>query len=185
MQAYRSEVLEKADRLERNCSAIGLGKRAIALTINGKTLHDSVERLPSLLGYEMKIKEQKQRGLEALDEFTGTKKYYRYNPQRFPNVVLTEGVRFLAETAECFWLIDEIASLQQHPNLCKHPQLQEIQFWTLRVHGDESAILTCEWDSNEVVYQQAIRRTDFPLSIQTLWVCTEDGFMVIMLPSEY
>ena len=42
----------------------------------------------------------------ALSQFTGTESYTRY----YPKILLTDGMKFLAEHASCFWLMDVFAS---------------------------------------------------------------------------
>jgi hypothetical protein len=134
----------------------------------------------------MKTKAETRKALAELDSFTGgTSRYYRYSPQLFPTVFLTDGMQFLVETAQCYWLIDAIAALQYEPSIYNHPQLAEIQFWTLRVYENESATLSCEWDSDEVIYTQKIKWTDFPLPTQKIWVEKKENCTVIMLPNEY
>ena len=44
--------------------------------------------------------------LRELADFTGTSAYYRIRRQH----VLTDGTRYLAEKAACFWMMDAIAS---------------------------------------------------------------------------
>ncbi len=110
-----------------------------------------------------------------LDQFTGTTHYYRHWLQRF---VLTEGVYYVGEHGGA-WIVDAIAS-HQTPKLLNEPMLQELQFWQLQVHEDRSAILKCLRDTDDVVLQQEIRYTDFPLSIK--FYLTQG---VLMLPSEY
>lgn len=41
-----------------------------------------------------------------LTEFTGTERYYRISRRH----LLTDGTKYLAEQAECFWMMDAIAS---------------------------------------------------------------------------
>ena len=41
-----------------------------------------------------------------LTQFTGTEKYCRISRRH----LLTEGTKYLAEEAECFWMMDAIAS---------------------------------------------------------------------------
>lgn len=119
-----------------------------------------------------------------LDQFTGTESYYRH---RFLNSLLyTDGVKFLAEEGEAYWLIDAIASHQINPQVQSHPQLQEIQFWELSVDESNSATLTCSWDTDEPVVTQKIGLTDFPLKQVQIYVqAAEKGRKVMLLPSEY
>jgi len=48
--------------------------------------------------------------LKELQHFTGSEKFYRH--PLFRIFVYTEGVQFLAEKAEAYWLIDYILSNQ-------------------------------------------------------------------------
>lgn len=46
---------------------------------------------------------------QQLLHFTGTEQYHRYNPLFAPHVVLTDGAKWLADAAGCYWLMDLIA----------------------------------------------------------------------------
>jgi hypothetical protein len=108
--------------------------------------------------------------LQNLKHFCGTEQYYKH----FLGIRYTDGVKYLAENAQCYWLIDAIASHQ--PTANKNQRLREFQLWFLHV-GDthefikpkagNKAVLTC-WedtptsDTKPVVIQQ-IPFTDFPL----------------------
>ena len=59
--------------------------------------------------------------------------------------------------------------------------LQEIQFWNLQVKPDNSAVLTCERDKDDIALTQEIEYTDFPLKNVRLYLTNR----VLMLPSEY
>ena len=126
-----------------------------------------------------------------LRQFTGTTGYFRPQPRLFPRFVLTDGARYLAEKAEAFWLMNAIASLQLHPKIRNHPKLKELQFWRLEVAEDKSAMLSVEWDKDEVVYSQKIEYTSFPLKSLLLYVAPaglemSEGFVqVCYLPSEH
>lgn len=110
--------------------------------------------------------------LENLSNFTGTKNYYRNKNYLFE---YTDGIKYLAENGGAYWLLDAIASWQ------KELDSSRIQFWRLKVNSDKSAVLTCERDSDDIVCEQKIPFTDFPLSEVMLYLC--DG--VLLLPSEY
>ena len=43
--------------------------------------------------------------LQTLNQFTGTTQYRRIGPRH----LLTDGTHYLAEQAECYWLMGEIA----------------------------------------------------------------------------
>ena len=59
-----------------------------------------------------------------LAQFTGTENYFKHWSKR---IVFTDGVRFLAESVDAFWLIDLITSYQ--------PLDVERQYWTLKTGG--------------------------------------------------
>jgi hypothetical protein len=111
--------------------------------------------------------------LKLLDQFTGGDTYY-INP--IGNLRYTEGVKFLADNADCYWRIDAIASYQ-------HKLLHlEMQLWELTVKPDHTCTLLCREDSGiEPVVRQEIEFTDFPLPAIRLWVEQD----VLNLPSEH
>ncbi len=117
--------------------------------------------------------EDNQTGLEAeLRQFTGTERYYL----NFTGLLYTDGVRYLAERAECYWLIDLVGSYQ--------PMLQGVPFqvWELDVNEDRSAVVSMvEEDGQPAKVTQRIPFTDFPLNTFSFY-CT-DG--VMLLKSEY
>lgn len=112
-----------------------------------------------------------------LNQFTGTSNYYRHWTRRF---VYTDGVQYLVDKGEAHWLLDAIASHQTR-QLLSDPMLKEIQFWTLFVHPDGSAVLRCLRDTDDVALTQEIEYTDFPLNSIKLYLTQG----VLMLPSEY
>ena len=112
---------------------------------------------------------------EALRQFTGTETWYRH--PLFRAYLYTDGVQYLAEQAGAYWLIDDILACQTHPRVKKEP----FQFWTLTVHDDASAVLTCTDGNDGGVYRQEYAYTDFPLKQQQLYLTDA----VLLLPSEY
>jgi hypothetical protein len=108
-----------------------------------------------------------------LAQFTGTETWFRHGICR--NVLYTDGVQYLAEHGECYWLIDKIATLQSIPRI----KSEEFQVWRLKVTNN-TATLTCEDGNDNAVYSEHITFTDFPLDEVAIWF--ENG--VICLPSE-
>jgi len=96
--------------------------------------------------------------------FSGTEGYTKY----FGGLMLTDGVRYLAENAGCFWLLDIIASYQSKCR--KDADLREMQFWKLTVNADDSAVVTCEDGNGKVKITQKMEYTDFPLDEVKIWV---------------
>lgn len=126
-----------------------------------------------------------------LDQFIGTENWYRHGIAR--NVTFTDGVKFLAEKAGAFWLIDEIVFAQRNKKL----RGEEFQVWKLNrkvvdspeptVKEDGSwnlkpgAVLTCEDGNDHVLFTKRIGFTDFPLPEVRLYF---EG-NVILLPTEH
>jgi hypothetical protein len=111
----------------------------------------------------------------ALRGFIGTVEYHPH----WSGMKLTDGVHFLAEEAEAYWLLDVIASWQ--PKALRDPALREFQLWELFVRTDRTATIVCSRDSEDVAFRQHIERTDFPLEYVRLYV--EGG--VMLLPDEH
>jgi hypothetical protein len=88
----------------------------------------------------------------------------------------TEGVKYMAELCNAFWLIDAIASHQPNPKV----RSEEFQVWFLKSLGDHW-LLTCEDGNGHSVVQQVITYSDFPLQEIEIWV--EDG--VVLMPKEH
>jgi hypothetical protein len=111
----------------------------------------------------------------ALAQFTGTTRWFRHSLMR--NVLYTEGVKYVADQAGAYWLVDKVASLQLDPTIAG----EEFQVWKLEVHDNDSATLSCEDDNNNRIFVEKIHWTDFPAEGITLWYTDN----VILLPSEY
>jgi len=122
-----------------------------------------------------------------LQHFSGSEDFYRH----FLGIYYTDGVKYLAENAQCYWLIDAIASHQ--PKLQKIEALTEFQLWFLHV-GDahefikptagNKAVLTCWEDTptpeTKPAVAQQIPFTNFPLREIKLYLQKK----VLILPSE-
>ena len=113
--------------------------------------------------------------LGSLTEFTGTDRYYRISRRH----LLTDGTKFLADQARCYWMMDAIAS-----------HLIEIGTadWFVVVKtkaSDSKALMVYEDGNGHEHARQEIPYTDFPLAEITLYACWDGEHWVIMLPSEY
>jgi hypothetical protein len=111
-----------------------------------------------------------------LRQFTGSENVYK----NFTGLRYTDGVKYLAEKAGAYWLIDAIGSYQRDKRL-QIERLQEFQLWTLTVK-ENVGLLQCFEDSGvPATLEQEIEFTDFPLPEIKLYV--EGG--VLLLPSEH
>ena len=102
-------------------------------------------------------------------------------------LVFTQTVGKIREMADCFWLIDVIASYQS--KLMQQP----FQVWKFACNTElKLGTVTCEDGNGNEIVRQEIEYTDFPLDEITLWAelggyGSEDNWtpaMVLMIPSE-
>ncbi|HEY9863949.1 MAG TPA: hypothetical protein V6D21_07190 [Candidatus Obscuribacterales bacterium] len=122
-----------------------------------------------------------------LSQFSGTENYYKH----FLGFHYTDGIQFLAESAECYWLLDAIGSYQ--PQLRLNSRLRDFQLWLLVVGNNHEfikpkarnmAVLTC-WEDTPVLgvkpaVSQQIPFTDFSLPEIKLYFENK----VLLLPNE-
>ena len=112
--------------------------------------------------------------LAALRHFTGSEQTF-YHPM-FKKFVYTEGVRYLAQNAECYWLLEHIFLHQTNPKV----KAEEFQTWKLVKNGSRATITIDDGNGN-IVETFQISYTDFPLNEFTLWLVGN----TLLLPSEY
>ena len=123
----------------------------------------------------MNAKETETLDATTLAQFTGTAQYWRVARQ----FVITDGVKYLAENAHCFWLIDAVIS-----HLLEIGTLDWFVLVRTEVSG-ASAVMIYE-DGNGAEYaRQAIPYTDLQLPSVNLYAVWDSERWVIMLPSEY
>lgn len=122
-----------------------------------------------------------------LSQFSGTENYYKHSL----GFSYTDGINFLAENAECYWLLDAIGSYQHKLRL--NSRLRDFQLWLLVVGNNhqfikpkkpKKAVLTC-WEDTPVLgvkpaVSQQIPFTDFPMSEIKLYFENK----VLLLPDE-
>lgn len=129
-----------------------------------------------------------------LHQFIGTEAYHRCGLGRL--TVCTDGVHYLRQNADCFWLTDAIASYMLPPEKMAKKYGEDfayMSFWTLRKTEGNGAVLEARADSGQPPkIQQVIEFTDFPFPesgefLLYVGVGECDGKMcyVAMLPSEY
>ena len=117
-----------------------------------------------------------QQLVSDLAQFTGTNGYYRM----YANFYLTDGTKYLAEKAECFWLFDlywsHIMSIVPSKN----------EFTVLKMTVQKSSAYVSIEDGNDnVLASQFVDYTDFPLPSITLYCCWYGDGWVAMLTNEY
>ena len=112
----------------------------------------------------------------ALAQFIGTEKYYRF----YPKVVLTDGTKYLADTAGCYWLMDLYASHLASVD----PNVESFTCLKLIKRGS-SAEIVIEDGNTLALAKQHIEYTDFPLENFMFYAVWSGEFWVLMLRSEY
>lgn len=111
-----------------------------------------------------------------LASFTGTAEYYRINQR----LVITEGVKYLAEHARCYWLLILYASHLASVNG------DTDGFTVLKLTKQGSAAdIAIEDGNDQVLAVQHVDYTDFPLDSFSLYACWNGQCWVAMLMSEY
>jgi hypothetical protein len=107
--------------------------------------------------------------------FTGTDRYYRLSRL----CVITDSVKYMADTAGAYWLVDAAASYLL--------ELGTDDWFVLvrLVACDGAAVLTLEDGNGGVRAQQMIPYTDFPIAQQLIYAVWDGTNWVLMLPSEY
>ena len=118
----------------------------------------------------MKTKEQI---LECLMMFTGTERYYKHPF----GIMFTDGVKFLADECQCYWLIDIVASYQFEPKVKE----QEFQVYKLKLNEDKSAIINIEDGDYNIITTQNLEFTHIPYS--QIEIRISNG--VCKIPSEH
>lgn len=111
-----------------------------------------------------------------LSNFYGTEHYY---PMGLIRIYLTDGVKYFADTCECYWLMQEICL-----GLYKlHQQLGTL-FINIEVNKNHTVIIRAEQDEGmPVVFQKKIKDLCklIPVGEYRLYLMNN----VLLLPSEY
>ena len=116
--------------------------------------------------------------LSNLAQFSGTEAYHRLSPLH-GKLVVTDGVKYLADAAGAYWLIDIIASYQIH--LGKYP----FQVWALTKTKTGGCVVRCTDGNNVRIKSQRVGYTDFPLETISIWVESSGTTLVALLPGEH
>ena len=111
----------------------------------------------------------------TLAQFTGTAQYWRVARQ----FAITDGVKYLAETATCFWLIDAAIS-----HLLEIGTADWFVLVRTEVSGSQATMIYEDGNGLERA-RQAIPYTDLQLPSVNLYAVWDSERWVIMLPSEY
>ena len=111
--------------------------------------------------------------LENLCFFTGSEHMYLHPF----GIKFSDGVKYLAESAEMWWYVDLVASYQHEPKV----KSESFQVFKLIVDEDKTAIVEISDGNNNILMKQKIEFTDTPLKEVVLW-CIDK---ICILPTEY
>jgi hypothetical protein len=110
-----------------------------------------------------------------LSQFYGTEHWYRH--PIYQSVTFTDGVKYIADECEAYWLIDLLAA-----TFVTYNKKHYFQCYTLNVDlAQNTATLVVTNGDDEPITNITIEFTDFPVETITIWGI--DG--VLLLPSEY
>lgn len=118
---------------------------------------------------------------DALNYYTGTEQWYRYSPLLFPSMLLTDGTKYVADSAGAYWLMDAIAS-----HILHKPEVRSESFVLCRLEVSAGkAMLTLDDGDGTILAEQAIDSTDFPAPGIMLYAINDGKYWTLLLPSEY
>lgn len=125
-------------------------------------------------------RQQKLATLEDdLNMFSGTDYWHQWS-DLYPNFVITDGVKYLADVAEAYWLLDVIASW----NVTTRKVYGEpFQVWKVAMFGDR-AVVKADDGNGKVIARQEIPFVTLPLKNVKLYAEYNGSALVICLPKE-
>lgn len=107
------------------------------------------------------------------NQFTGTEHYYSY----ILGIVLTDGVKSVADEEQCYWFLDCIVSYQTSQKFLD----EEFQVWKINRVQDEKFNLSASDGNENQLLSVEIPFSDFFFEEFTIW---KEG-NVLLLPSEH
>lgn len=119
--------------------------------------------------------------INALGQFIGTETYHRYSAL-FRHILLTDGVKFLADEAGAYWLMDVIGS---HLSSVPRDQGFVVCRYAGTPNGSGLFSLTNDIPARNTYATQSVTYSDFPLDEIVMYAARHGAGWVVMLRSEY
>lgn len=117
---------------------------------------------------------------DSLSTFYGTENYYML----LPGLLMTDGVKYLADNAKAYWLMDMIWSYL--PTLKRKRETFALVRYAGQPGGSGLFSITDDDPAHITYATQAVEYSDFPLDEIRLYLSLADeGRFVVMLTSEY
>jgi len=119
--------------------------------------------------------------LSNLHNYTGTQNYYDTG-KLFNNILLTDGIRYVAENGYSWLITDILANITANRKIREYLQRDYFLSITLKVNLEQhtAELIFTDGNDNEI-YRQRYGYTDAEVSEIKMYYC--DG--VLMLSSEY
>ena len=102
---------------------------------------------------------------QQLSQFSGTENYYRI----MPNVLMTDGAKFIADNGEAYWLMTTIASYL--PEFTEKETFIVANLTVSRSENSCTALLKLDDGNDNILATQFIEYTDFELDEIKLYAC--------------
>jgi hypothetical protein len=118
---------------------------------------------------------QQEEILSELRQYSGSEQYFKSS---FGKLNLTEGINYLRNRLNCFWLIDIIESVQ---HLSKIQESKNFILWRIERNGEGFKVTAREDTNTPILYEQKGVYTDFPLKDFEFYQIQN----VLLLKSEY
>lgn len=132
-------------------------------------------KAPRQLNFKPYNMEKPEIILENLTHFCGSESLYRHRIGG-KSLLYTEGILCLIESCESYWLLDLILSYQDSQIL----RSEYFQVWNL-VKYENKWIVSCSDGDNNLLLDQDIDYSDFPLNSVKFWLVSG----TVLLPTEY
>jgi hypothetical protein len=131
---------------------------------------------------EFKVESKEEQILNELNQFHGTEQYHK---STFGQLKLTDGINYLRNKVNCFWLIDIIESVQYLKKIKENSFI----VWKIEVKDDsfivraysDIANTNSKDNTKYILYEQKGDYTDFPLNNYEFYQIND----VVLLKNEY
>jgi hypothetical protein len=116
-----------------------------------------------------------------LMNFTGTEKYHRWSI--LTPMVLTDGMKFVCDKLQCYWLMDIVASVQHKKKIIEN---ESFIVWRIKLNEDNKGFVVgayrdSPFNKDNLLYEQVGGYTDFGIKEFEFYQCGK----VILLTGEY
>jgi hypothetical protein len=119
--------------------------------------------------------EQPDLELRDLETFYATQNYYKYM-----GVLLTDGIKYIAENGYSWFVTDAVSIIVAHPKIRRYLARDNFLTIRLKLNGDKTAEMIFEDGNYHKLYRQHYEFTDAKRELTLFYVDN-----VLMLSNEY